>query len=67
MRDADGQRRRVDLPNTEGSGLCCPGCGGKHLPAVYTRQSGKNRVRVRQCRNCGRRIRTTEKIVANDA
>jgi hypothetical protein len=58
MSDADGQRRRV--------GLCCPECGCRHLPAVYTRQSGKNRVRVRRCRDCGLRIRTTEKIVANE-
>jgi transcriptional regulator NrdR family protein len=66
MRDADGQRRKAELPNTEGPGLCCPGCGCKDLPAVYTRHSGQHRVRVRKCRHCGKRIRTTEKIVANE-
>ena len=60
---AMGERKKVALPNPEGPGLCCPKCGNKHLPAVYTRSSGENRVRVRECSLCGRRIRTSEKIV----
>lgn len=44
-------------------GLSCPDCGCAHVPVKYTRDlPGGRRVRVRECRNCGRRIRTTERL-----
>lgn len=60
---AMGERKKADLPNAEGPGLCCPKCGNTHLPALYTRTYGKSRVRVRQCSLCSHRIRTSERIV----
>jgi transcriptional regulator NrdR family protein len=40
----------------------CPTCGCRHLPVLYTRQRAQQIVRVRACRNCGRRIVTRETI-----
>ena len=44
-------------------GLECPRCGCRHLYVVYTRQRLKKILRVRECRHCGRRIKTYEQIV----
>ena len=44
-------------------GVACPACGCRHVPTLYTRRFGKDTVRVRECRYCGRRIRTREEIV----
>lgn len=49
-------------PNPEAKGLICPACGCPHLPVLYTRQMYKRIMRVRQCRYCGRTVRSTEKI-----
>ncbi len=44
-------------------GLRCPDCGCRDLRVVYTRQRSHGRVvRCRQCRHCGRRLVTTEKV-----
>ena|GEM_PF-2371025 len=51
------------IRNDGGAGLECRSCGCRHLPVVYTRQRGATVVRVRECRNCGRRLRTREEGV----
>jgi transcriptional regulator NrdR family protein len=43
------------------TGVCCPKCGCKHVPAVGTyRVSDGVMRRYRECRNCGYRLTTTE-------
>lgn len=45
-------------------GLQCPKCGCAHIPVLYTRRLPYSRkLRVRECRNCGRLLRTTEAVV----
>ena len=41
-------------------GIECPDFGCRHLPVLYTRQRRKGVMRVRECRHCGRRVRTIE-------
>ena len=44
-------------------GLVCPECQCRHFFVVYVRRVKKQRVmRRRECRNCGRRITTYEKV-----
>ncbi|MBU0639316.1 MAG: hypothetical protein KKB50_10665 [Planctomycetes bacterium] len=43
-------------------GLRCPKCGCAHLPVLYTRQKLDHVLRVRCCRNCGRRVATRERL-----
>ncbi len=43
-------------------GLSCPDCGCRHLVVETTRRFFKGVTRYRVCRNCGRRVRTTEII-----
>jgi len=43
-------------------GLICPQCHCAHLPVVYTRHQGSRVKRLRECRNCGKRITTYERI-----
>ncbi len=47
-------------PDARARGLECPRCGCRHLYVVYTRQRSKKILRVRECRYCGRRIKTYE-------
>lgn len=48
-------------PADEPRGVRCPDCGCGHLPVWQTRPLPGGRVRrVRICRNCGRRVSTTE-------
>ena len=45
-------------------GMECPGCGCRDLRVVYTRPEGGKRIfRRRECRHCGRRTVTVEKVV----
>lgn len=53
---------RPPNPEDPPKGPSCPDCGCAHLPVLYTRHRGGRTVRVRECRNCGRRIHTTERI-----
>lgn len=47
----------------EPRGLECRRCGCGHFFVLYTRPSlGGRIVRRRQCRHCGRRMTTTEKV-----
>lgn len=43
-------------------GLLCPECECAHLPVVYTRRQGNRIKRLRECRHCGKRIVTYERI-----
>lgn len=45
-------------------GLGCPRCGCRHLRVIYGRpKPGGELMRVRECRHCGRRIITREKVM----
>jgi transcriptional regulator NrdR family protein len=44
------------------AGLECSKCGCRHVPVLYTRRLPGRIVRVRECRCCGRRLRTVERI-----
>ena len=46
--------------STPTEGIGCPRCGCRHMYVVYTRQRAKKILRVRECRYCGRRIKTYE-------
>ena len=55
-------KKAVKRTEPSGPGLACRNCGCRHFPVVYTKPiPGGRIVRRRQCRNCGRRITTTEK------
>ena len=43
-------------------GLACIRCGCRHLPVVYTRPKAGHILRLRECRHCGRRIITRERV-----
>ena len=46
-------------------GLECPRCGCRHFRVIYTRAAWGGRiVRRRECRHCGRRVTTSERIGA---
>lgn len=44
----------------ERPGVACRRCGCRHLPVYYTRRQNGCIMRVRECRNCGRRLVTRE-------
>jgi transcriptional regulator NrdR family protein len=47
----------------EQRGLACPKCGCKHFRVIYTRRAlGGKIVRSRECRHCGRRVITYERV-----
>jgi len=55
-------------PSNEQRGLVCRNCGCKHFRVIYTRPPrGGRLVRRRECRHCGRRITTWEKIIKSSA
>ena len=41
-------------------GLECPRCGCRHMYVMYTRSTPTRIVRIRECRHCGRRLKTCE-------
>lgn len=50
-------------PAQKAPGIECPSCGCKHLRVLYTRGSIGGRIlRRRECRHCGRRLTTYEKV-----
>ncbi len=50
-------------PDRERRGLECPRCGCRHFRVIYTRSAWGGRiVRRRECRHCGRRITTSERL-----
>jgi len=45
-------------------GLVCEGCGNGRLKVVYTRHAPGGRiVRRRECRKCGKRVTTWERMI----
>lgn len=52
---------------TEGDddrGLRCRHCGCRHFYVIYTRRAwGGKLVRRRECRHCGQRVTTCERII----
>jgi hypothetical protein len=47
----------------EQRGLVCPKCGCCHFRVIYTRAGWGGRiVRRRECRHCGRRVTTYERV-----
>jgi transcriptional regulator NrdR family protein len=55
-----------DTPTTDPKpGIACPQCGCRHFDVVkIVRATGYLRRR-RECRNCGRRVTTSERIVGS--
>jgi len=49
--------------HTEQPGIECPRCGCRHFYVVYTRPRAGKSVRRKECRYCGRRITTSERLV----
>ena len=50
-------------PNADQRGLVCRHCGCKHFRVIYTRPAWGGRIlRRRECRHCGRRMTTWERI-----
>jgi len=56
----------ADTPSNappETKGLSCPKCACRHFEVVYTRPShGGKIIRRRECRHCGWRLTTTERV-----
>lgn len=46
--------------------MSCPRCGCKHFEVVSTRHRRNSIVRRRECRHCGRRVTTVEKIAPDE-
>jgi transcriptional regulator NrdR family protein len=50
---------------TRPKGLECPSCGCRHFEVLYTRATPMGTIRRRrQCRHCGRRVTTSERLGA---
>ena len=58
----DGGKGRTDggAATQSARGLVCRRCGCRHFDVVYTRPREGFILRLRECRNCGRRIVTRE-------
>lgn len=51
-------------PREDDRGLRCRHCGCGHFRVIYTRRAwGGKLVRRRECRNCGYRLTTWERVV----
>ena len=49
-------------------GICCPDCGDCRLPTTKTsHRDDAATLRIRQCRNCGRKVRTRERLYSATA
>jgi transcriptional regulator NrdR family protein len=60
MTDTREQEQRKDEP----VGLVCPKCGCTHFFVVYTDPTKHGKIlRRRECRHCGKRITTSERIL----
>ena len=55
-------------PDDDHRGLKCRACGCKQFRVIYTRPyRGGGLVRRRECRHCGRRMTTLERVVGEPA
>lgn len=60
QRAASGMRRFADLL---APGILCPSCGHAKHKTIYTRpRDGGRVIRRRECRRCGQRFVTTERV-----
>lgn len=51
------------MSDTNGNvGIECRKCGCRDLRVIYTRHRPKRIVRRRECRHCGKRVTTFEKV-----
>ena len=53
---------KIPESDARARGIECPRCGCRHVYVVYTRQRLMKILRVRECRHCGRRIKTYEQV-----
>jgi transcription elongation factor Elf1 len=56
------EKRRKDAPEKPPRSLECPDCGCEHFEVVWVAHKPRKIIRRKQCRNCGRRIRTIERL-----
>ena len=61
MSESTGTRKSWPAAQTS-NGLECRGCGCRHFEVVYTRPKHGYIMRLRECRNCGKRVSTREKV-----
>lgn len=55
-------------PEEKEVGLCCSRCGCRHFWVLRTEPVRRNRIRRRrECRHCGRRVTTYEKLPTTPA
>ena len=52
---------------TKFQSLECPRCGCRHMYTVETKSTPHRIIRIRQCRHCGRRIKTYEQFSSHAA
>lgn len=50
-------------PPSQHSGVACPHCGGRELPAHKTMRDMKRTIRYRRCASCGQSVMTREEVV----
>jgi len=59
--DEDRIPVRLSKLQHDEDGLVCRKCGCKHFRVIYTRPTGRHRIkRRRECRACGHRMTTWE-------
>ena len=51
-----------EMKESNDRGIECRDCGCRDLRVIYTRRSIGQIIRRRECRHCGRRMTTREKI-----
>lgn len=59
------ERKKVDLTKRyrDDQGIKCPDCGCRHFWKTYeSRPEGGTVFRIKECRHCGKRIKTRERI-----
>jgi ribosomal protein L33 len=56
----------MTVENSQGMaiGLECKDCGCRHFIVVHTKKMNQRIIRYRRCRYCGKRIITSERILA---
>lgn len=54
-------------PEPKLQGLACPRCGCRHMYTVETRSTPHRIIRTRECRHCGRRMKTYEQYSSHAA
>ena len=64
MRDKKVEMQRgTEAKVEEQRGILCPKCGCGHFHVLYTRRAWGGRiVRRRECRHCGKRVTTSERV-----